>query len=74
LPEHKTSFVPANNTEVLKYLNDRTKAPLGRRYFVLSELTRINAFTQVAPTIRSKETFKILDTTSNKFAIAAFYL
>jgi 4-amino-4-deoxy-L-arabinose transferase-like glycosyltransferase len=74
LPEHKTSFVPANNTEILKYLNDRTKAPLGRRYFVLSELTRINAFTQVAPTIRSKETFQLLDTTSNKFAIAAFYL
>ena len=74
LPEHKTSFVPANNTEILKYLNDRTKAPLGRRYFVLTEASRIMGFTQVAPTTRAKDTYEVLDTTSNKFSIAAFYL
>lgn len=74
LPEMKTSFVPANNTALQKYLNDRTLAPLGRRYFVITEAGRIMGFTSLAPTTRARETYQVLDTTSNKFSIAAFYL
>jgi len=74
LPEMKTSFVPANNTELQKYLGDRTRAPLGRRYFVITEASRIMGFSQLAPTTRAKDTYEVLDTTSNKFSIAAFYL
>ena len=74
LPEMKTSFVPANNTELQKYLADRTRAPLGRRYFVVTEASRIMGFSQLAPTTRAKDTYQVLDTTSNKFSIAAFYL
>jgi hypothetical protein len=74
LPEMKTSFVPANNTELQKYLGDRTRAPLGRRYFVITEASRIMGFPQLAPTTRAKESYEVLDTTSNKFSIAAFYL
>jgi len=70
----KTSFVPANNTELQKYINDRQRAPLGRRYFVITEASRINGFTQLAPTTRAHDTYQVLDTTSNKFSIAAFYL
>ncbi len=74
LPEMKTSFVPANNTELQKYLGDRTRSPLGRRYFVITEASRINGFSQLAPTSRAHDTYEVLDTTSNKFSIAAFYL
>ena len=74
LPEMKTSFVPANNTEVVKYLNDRTRAPLGRRYFVITEAGRIMGMSQVVPTTRARDTYEVLDTTSNKFSLAAFYL
>ena len=74
LPEMKTSFVPANNNEVTKYLNDRTRAPLGRRYFVVTEASRIMGLSQVVPTTRGRESYKVLDTTSNKFSLAAFYL
>jgi hypothetical protein len=74
LPEMRTSFVPANNTEAQKYFNDRVRAPLGRRYFVLTEASRIMGFSSLAPTTRAKDTYEVLDTTSNKFSIAAFYL
>jgi hypothetical protein len=74
LPEMRTSFVPANNTEVQKYLNDRQRAPLGRRYFVITEAGRIMGLSQIVPTNRGRDTYEVLDTTSNKFSIAAFYL
>ncbi|HLL23904.1 MAG TPA: hypothetical protein VK427_17320, partial [Kofleriaceae bacterium] len=74
LPEMKTSFVPANNIEVQKYLADRARAPLGRRYFVITEASRIMGFSQLAPTPRARETYEVLDTSSNKFSLAAFYL
>jgi 4-amino-4-deoxy-L-arabinose transferase-like glycosyltransferase len=74
LPEMKTSFVPANNTEVNKYLADRTRAPLGRRYFVITEASRIMGLSQIVPTTRGRDTYEVLDTTSNKFSLAAFYL
>jgi hypothetical protein len=72
LPEMKTSFPNPNNTELMKYLNDRVRAPLGRRYFVLTETSRIQSPRGMLPTQRARDSFEVLDTTSNKFALAAF--
>ena len=40
-PEMKTAFKEANNTAFTKYINDRARAPLGRRYFLVTEAGRI---------------------------------
>jgi 4-amino-4-deoxy-L-arabinose transferase-like glycosyltransferase len=74
LPEMKTSFPNGNNVEFLKYLGDRARAPLGRRYFVLTETSRITAPKASLPTPRARDSYEVLDTTSNKFGLAAFYL
>ncbi len=74
LLEMKTSFPNPNNTEFTKYLSDRARAPLGRRYFVLTETSRVTAPKAMVPTERGKASYEVLDTTSNKFGLAAFYL
>jgi hypothetical protein len=74
LPEMKTTYQAANTAEVLKYLNDHTRAPLGRRYFVITEAGRIGGIRQSLPTSRARDTYEVLDTTSNKFSLGAFYL
>jgi hypothetical protein len=74
LPEQKTQFNKVDNVEFNKYLNDRTRAPLGRRYFVVTEGGRINSVRSLLPTPRARDTFEVLDTTSNKFSLAAFTL
>ena len=52
----------------------RTRAPLGRRYFVVTEGGRITSMRSMLPTQRGRDTFEVLDTTSNKFSLAAFTL
>ena len=74
LPEMKTSFPNTNNVEFTKYINDRTRAPLGRRYFLLTETSRITTPRAMLPTQRARDTYEVLDTTSNKFGLAAFWL
>jgi len=59
---------------VHKYINDRTRAPIGRRYFLVTEAGRITSVRSLLPTQRARDTFEVLDTTSNKFSIAAFTL
>ncbi|HET9624903.1 MAG TPA: hypothetical protein VFP84_26225 [Kofleriaceae bacterium] len=73
-PEMKTAFTKTDNVDFLKYLNDRTRAPLGRRYFLITEAGRATSVRTMLPTQRAKETFEVLDTTSNKFTLVAFYL
>ena len=70
----KTSFPNTNNTEWTKYLADRTRAPVGRRYFIITETSRITSPRGMLPTPRARDTYEVLDTTSNKFALAAFYM
>jgi hypothetical protein len=70
----KTYFGNPNNVQFQKYLNDRQRAPYGRRYFVLTEATRLQNARSLLPTQRSKDSFEILDQTSNKFGIGAFYM
>jgi len=74
LPEMKTSLNKTDNVEFNKYINDRTRAPLGRRYFVVTEGGRIMSMRSLLPTQRGRDTFEVLDTTSNKFSLAAFTL
>jgi hypothetical protein len=74
LPEMKTAFTKTDNVDFLKYLNDRTRAPLGRRYFLITEAGRATSVRTMLPTQRAKESFEVLDTTSNKFTLVAFYL
>ena len=70
----KTYFGNPNNVQFQKYLNDRVRAPLGRRYFVLTEAGRLTSVKSALPTQRARDSFEILDQTSNKFAIGAFYM
>jgi hypothetical protein len=74
LPEMKTSFPNPNNVEFNKYINDRARSPLGRRYFVVTEAGRIMGIRSLLPTPRARDTFEVIDTTSNKFSLAAFWL
>jgi 4-amino-4-deoxy-L-arabinose transferase-like glycosyltransferase len=73
-PEMKTAFKDANGVAFNKYINDRARAPLGRRYFLVTEAGRITAPRASLPTQRARDSYEVLDTTSNKFALAAFWL
>ena len=72
--ELKTGFEKNDNVDFLKYLNDRTRAPLGRRYFVVTEAGRATSVRSLLPTARGKDSFEVLDTASNKFSLVGFYL
>ncbi|HEX5059331.1 MAG TPA: hypothetical protein VFV99_08230, partial [Kofleriaceae bacterium] len=74
VPEMRTGFNKPDNGDFLKYLGDRSKAPLGRRYFVVTEAGRASSVRGVVPTARAKESFEIINTTSNKFSLVGFYL
>ncbi|HEX8108145.1 MAG TPA: hypothetical protein VF516_10485 [Kofleriaceae bacterium] len=73
-PEMKTAFKEANNVAFTKYINDRARAPIGRRYFLITEAGRITAPRASLPTQRARDSYEVLDTTSNKFSLAAFWL
>jgi hypothetical protein len=55
-------------------MNDRTKAPLGRRYFVVTEAGRATSLKSLLPTQRGRDTFEVTETTSNKFSMTSFIL
>jgi hypothetical protein len=74
LPEMKTAFTKTDNVDFLKYLNDHTRAPLGRRYFLITEAGRATSVRSMLPTQRAKDSFEVIDTTSNKFTLDAFTL
>jgi hypothetical protein len=74
LPEMKTAFVKTDNVEFNKYINDRTRAPLGRRYFLITEAGRIGSARASLPTQRARDSYEVIDTSSNKFSLAAFWL
>ncbi len=74
VPEMRTGFNHSNNVAFQKYLNDRSKAPLGRRYFIMSESGRATSVRGLLPTTRAKESLEAINTDSNKFTLSAFYL
>ena len=73
-PEMKTAYMKTDNVDFNKYINDRTRAPAGRRYFVVTEAGRITGIRSMLPTQRGRDSFEVLDTTSNKFSLAGFTL
>jgi hypothetical protein len=74
VPEMRTGFNKVDNADFNKYLADRAHAPLGRRYFVVTEAGRATSIRSILPTTRAKESFQIVDTTSNKFTLVSFVL
>ncbi|HEY0991609.1 MAG TPA: hypothetical protein VGD80_31370, partial [Kofleriaceae bacterium] len=74
LPEYKATFLATTNTAFLAYLADPSRAPPGRRVFVITEAWRIASLRAVMPTERAQRTFEVVDTTSNKFTLASFTL
>lgn len=74
VPEMRTGFNKPDNVDFLKYLGDRSKAPLGRRYFVITEAGRVTSVRGILPSQRAKETYEIVNTESNKFSLGAFRL
>jgi len=70
----KTAFMKVDNLEIGHYLLDRKRAPLGRRYFVITEPSRIGNFKGLLPTERARDSFEIIDATSNKFTLVSFWL
>jgi hypothetical protein len=74
VPEMKTAFTKTDNVEFTRYINDRTRTPLGRRYFVVTEAGRITSIRSTLPTQRARDSYEVIDTTSNKFSLAAFWL
>jgi len=73
LPEMKTSLNKTDNVQFKNYIGDRNRAPLGRRYFIVTEAGRVTSVRGILPE-RGKQSFEVLDTTSNKFSLAAFFL
>jgi len=73
-PEMRTGFDKPDSAEFLKYMNDRSKAPLGRRYFVVTEAGRATSLKSLLPTQRGRDTFEVIETTSNKFSMTSFIL
>ncbi len=74
VPEMRTSFNANSNTDFLTYIGDRAKAPLGRRYFLITEAARAKSLRGLLPTTRARESFEIVNTTSNKFTLVSFDL
>ncbi|MFT3691512.1 MAG: hypothetical protein QM831_00105 [Kofleriaceae bacterium] len=73
-PEMRTAYDKPENTEFQKYINDRTRTPLGRRYFLVTEAGRATSVKAMLPTPRARDTFEIIETTSNKFSMTSFIL
>ncbi len=74
IPEMKTAFKNADNVELMKYLNDRARAPIGRRYFVVATAGQIASIRGILPTARARDSYAVIETSSNKFSMAAFDL
>ena len=66
------NYVEGN--DFAKYLQDRTRAPLGRRYFLITEAGRALSVRSMLPTPHARDSFEVIDTTSNKFSMVAFWL
>ncbi len=76
LPEMVTAWglSDPSSEKFLKYLNDRTLCPEGRRYWIMTEAGRANNLGSILPTSRAKETLQVEDRTSNKFTLMSFIL
>lgn len=74
IPAMKTALKETDNVAFLAYLKDANLAPEGRTYYIVTESGRPNTLKSVLPTATARETVRVIDTTSNKFSLAAFQL
>ena len=82
LPDLRSDWqLETDNKGWNKYINDPQTAPPGQRFFVITEADRISNLKSILPTQHAdgtpspaRETFQVLDTTSNKFTLCAFTL
>jgi len=80
-PEHGASGVarvkttPATDAPTTKTPTPTAiRAPAGRRYFVIMDAGHATTMRGMLPTQRARDTYEVVDTTSNKFSLAAFEL
>ena len=74
IPEMRTTFENDNEAEFLTYLRDPVRAPPGRRYFLITQSGRATGLRGLLPTPRARDTYEVVDTTSNKFTLVSFTL
>jgi 4-amino-4-deoxy-L-arabinose transferase-like glycosyltransferase len=82
LPDLRSDWqLETNNQGITKLLGDASACPPGRRYFVITEAGRVSGLKALLPSNHAdgtpspaRDTFEVLDTTSNKFTLAAFTL
>lgn len=68
----KTAFKATDNKQFLEYLGDDSR--VGRRFFLITEAGRARNLRNILPTKRAKETYEIVDRSSNKFTMVSFTL
>ncbi|ACY18108.1 ArnT family glycosyltransferase [Haliangium ochraceum] len=68
----KTAFKDTDNKAFLQYLN--TEGIPGQRYYLVTEAGRASGLRGVLPTPQAKDSFEILNTSSNKFTLLSFVL
>lgn len=69
-PDTRTAFKQTDNKAFLEYLKEESRA--GQRFFLVTEAGRANNLKNILPSPRAKQTFEILDTSSNKFTLLTF--
>lgn len=75
LPEMKTDWQleDSDGKKLVAYLSDRTLAPIGRTYYVITSANP-SGLKAILPTARAKATLEVVDQSSNKFWLARFEL
>ncbi len=74
LPEMQTALKETDNSRFTRYIGDRTLAPEGRRYFVVTEAGRTGSLRSLIPTETGRDTYEVIETTSNKFSLAVWQM
>jgi len=72
LEDTRTVFMHTDNKAFLKHLDGEGRSD--RTYFVITESGRANGLRGILPSKSAKDTFKILDTSCNKFTLLRFKL
>lgn len=72
--ELKTAFPnpEPGNVEFQQYLADPLRTPRGRRYFILTTAFHAPSVPTLLPTVRSQQSYRVLDRTNNKYVLSVF--
>ena len=72
IKDMQTAFKDTDNTAFLAYLRERLGK--GKKYWLITEIGRLDNLRTVLPTETAKQTMETPDDTSNKFGLAKFTL